>query len=306
MPEDLARADTRRLLLEGLVDYAGLFPPAALGMKDAVAHYDEYRRSAHRWALGNFVLPVARLEEFGAAAQAMAGGASSWRLALVAGADVSSDFRAIEAFARAEPARAQVAAIEVRARTIDQIGAISAEAASLRSRIRDAFDVYVEVPIDGDPSPLIRAIGARGLRAKVRTGGVEAGAFPDAARLAGFIVRCTEHGVTFKATAGLHHALRGSYPLTYDPASERGTMFGFLNVFVAALLAREGADASAVRMALEERDGSAFEFRDAGVTWRGHAMPAEAVRAMRARTATSFGSCSFAEPISDLTALGLL
>lgn len=297
--------DARRALIDGLVDYAGLFPPAALGMPDAVAHYDEYRQGAHRWALGNFVLPVARLEEFCAAAQAIAGGVSSWRLALVAGADVSSDVRATEAYARAE-ARARVGAVEVRARTVEQVDAVAAYVASLRVHIRDAFDAYVEVPIDSDPSPLIRAIAARGLRAKVRTGGVETGAFPDAARLAEFIVVCAAHDVTFKATAGLHHALRGSYPLTYDPASERGTMFGFLNVFVAALLARGGADAPTVRMALEERDASAFAFDGAGVTWRGRTMPAEAVRAMRTRTATSFGSCSFTEPISDLTALGLL
>ena len=58
-----------------------------------------------------------------------------------------------------------------------------------------------------------------------------------------FLIACRRHGVTFKATAGLHHAMRGSYPLTYERASESGTMFGFLNVFLAALFVGDGLGA---------------------------------------------------------------
>jgi hypothetical protein len=275
-------------------------------MADAVARYDEYRRGDHRWALGKFVLPVARLGEFDQAARAVQGGVSSWQLALVAGADFAKDVAAIDAFARREAVRARVGAIEVRAATAEQVGTVAANTSRLRAAIPDAFDVYVEVPLTADPGSLIRVIGDCGLRAKARTGGVEAGVFPDAARLAEFLVLCTAHRVTFKATAGLHHALRGSYPLTYDPASEHGTMFGFLNVFVAALVAREGLDAAAVRAVLEERDAGAFVFDATGVSWRGHRASAAAIHAMRANTATSFGSCSFTEPISDLSTLGLL
>ncbi|MGH7653698.1 MAG: hypothetical protein ACREN6_03455 [Gemmatimonadaceae bacterium] len=298
--------DARRALFEGLVDYAGLFPPAGLGMADSIARYDEYRRGEHRWALGKFVLPVARLDEFERGAQTVQGGVSAWQLALVAGADFGADVHAIEAFARRAAQRAGVGAIEVRASTADQIDAIAAGAARLRADVPDVFDVYVEVPLSPDPSAMLRAIGAKGLRAKVRTGGVEAGAFPGARSLAGFIVLCAAHGVTFKATAGLHHALRGSYPFTYDRASGRGTMFGFLNVFVAALFARDGLDVGGVQALLEERDAAHITFDRAGVTWRGRTLPAEAIRAARAQTATSFGSCSFDEPLSDLSTLGLL
>jgi hypothetical protein len=294
------------MLLRGLVDYAGLFPPAALGMADAVARYGEYRRGAHSWALGTFVVPVARLDEFARAAGVVRDGVAGWRLALVAGADFGAEIRAIEAFSRGASPRAVIGAIEVKASAAAQIDAIARSAGLLRASIPDAFDVYVEVPVAGDPSALVAAIAAHGIRAKVRTGGIDAGAFPDAARLAEFIVMCAARGVTFKATAGLHHAFRGRYPFTYDPASARGTMFGFLNVFVAALFAREGLDAAAVRAILDERDAAAITFDAAGVTWRGRTVAAPAIQAARARTATSFGSCSFTEPLADLSTLGLL
>ena len=303
--DDLHPSDARRLLFEGLVDYAGLFPPAALGMEDAVARYDEYRRGEHRWALGKFVLPVARLEAFANAARLVAGGVASWSLAMVAGADFFAGVRAIEMFARTG-ARASVGAIEVRAATAAQVDEIAANAERLRARIPDAFELYVEVPLADDPAALISSIGSHGLRAKVRTGGVEPGAVPDARSLARFIVLCMAHGVTFKATAGLHHALRGSYPFTYDPASERGTMFGFLNVFVAALFARDGLDAVGVQALLEERDAAHLGFDRGGVTWRGRTIAADAIRAARVQAATSFGSCSFTEPLADLSTLGLL
>ena len=51
-------------LLQGLIDYAGLFPPAKLDMADAVKHYAGYLRSPHSWMLGRFICPVSRLEEF--------------------------------------------------------------------------------------------------------------------------------------------------------------------------------------------------------------------------------------------------
>lgn len=298
--------DARRSLLAGLVDYAGLFPPAALSMADAVQRYDEYRRSPEAWALGSFVVPIARLGEFELAAAPVLSASSPWRLAAIAGADFTADIRAIDDFAARVAPRAVFAAIEVKASTVERIDAIAAQVALLRTTLPVAFDTYVEVPIATDPSALLEAIASHGLRAKVRTGGVEANAFPTAGQLTAFFAACTAHGVIFKATAGLHHAICGSYPLTYAPASARGPMFGFLNVFLAALFEREGLGAADTRALLEERDAGAFAFTPAGVSWRGHTVSTESLGRLRAQAATSFGSCSFAEPVGDLSSLGLL
>jgi hypothetical protein len=50
-------------LLEGLIDYAGLFPPAALSMQDAVRNYARYREGEYAFALGKFVVPKERVKE---------------------------------------------------------------------------------------------------------------------------------------------------------------------------------------------------------------------------------------------------
>ena len=53
-----------RILLNEIIDYAGLFPPSQVSMTDAVLNYTTYRHSNYGWMLGRFVLPVSRLDEF--------------------------------------------------------------------------------------------------------------------------------------------------------------------------------------------------------------------------------------------------
>jgi hypothetical protein len=52
--------ETTRALMHGIVDYAGLFPPASLDMPKTVANYARYRSGEDRWALGRLVVPLKR------------------------------------------------------------------------------------------------------------------------------------------------------------------------------------------------------------------------------------------------------
>ena len=298
-----------RILLGDAIDYAGLFPPAQLDMAGAVAEYAGYLDSDDRWALGRFVVPVSRLHELREAALARGAeglplGSSDgpWRLSALVGADVSADMARVRAFnaqqVDEEDWSARVEAIETRASIEDAV------AAAARS-IGDGFETYVEIPVATDPTPLVRAIGAAGLRAKIRTGGTTADAFPAPADVARFLAACITERVPFKATAGLHHPVRGEHALTYAPDSPLGTMHGFLNVFVAAAWLANGADEARAREILEERNPSAFLVDDAGVTWRTHRLNAEQLSRVRASGITAFGSCSFREPLDDLAALGI-
>lgn len=286
-------------LLHGLIDYAGLFPPAQLDMAGAVAGYSSYRAGAHCWALGRFVVPVARLAEFESAAAPRLGAAGPpWKLAALAGPDLPADLATIAAF-NSRVAGALVDTVELKAGTAD---AIAPALAAVNARV----DVYVEIPIGDDPAPLFDALARHGGRAKVRTGGVTPDAFPSATELLRFLRRSREAGVPFKATAGLHHPLRGAYRLTYAPNSACATMFGFLNLFLAAAFLDHCLDDADALALLEETAPRAFGFDEEGVTWRSHRLDDAELRHARRRSGLAFGSCSFTEPIDDLQALGLL
>ena len=298
--------DALHTLLDGSIDYAGLFPPAGLDMPAAVANYAEYRRSPERWALGRFVVPAARLAELERAAAAFAPtspSADAWPLAVLLADGSAAELRELGEFNCRHAAAGAPAlsgdVVEVKASSVEEVE-------RLAGAIPRYLQAYIEIPLREDPAPLIAAIGRAGLRAKVRTGGVTADAFPAPADLARFLAACAAAGVPCKATAGLHHPLRAEYRLTYEPGSAHGTMYGFLNVFLALAFLREGMSREDAVRLLEERDPAAIRFAGDGVEWRGRRLGADALARARGSGIVSFGSCSFTEPISDLEALGLL
>src|SRR6185437_4782040 len=112
-----------------------------------------------------------------------------------------------------------------------------------------AFSIFAELPAEETAETLIETAARLGINAKLRTGGVTRGAFPTADRVVGFMRACIDRGVRFKCTAGLHHPLTAEYRLTYQPTSEVGPMFDFLNVFLTAAAMMQGAsDGDAVQM----------------------------------------------------------
>jgi len=56
-------AESLRALVSSLIDYAGLYPPAALSLERVAEKYQAYRTSPERWMLNRLVLPAANLAE---------------------------------------------------------------------------------------------------------------------------------------------------------------------------------------------------------------------------------------------------
>ncbi|WP_025746011.1 hypothetical protein [Kallotenue papyrolyticum] len=289
------------VLLHKAIDYAGLFPPAQLDMATAVANYARYRAGNDAWALGRFVVPVARLAEFAAEAAAWLPHANdTWRLSALAGPDLAADLAAIQNFNARWAARgALIDVLEGKATTPIEIRQIT-------RIIGNDLTVYIEVPLASELPHLIDAIHAAGLRAKMRTGGVTADAIPAPERVLRFMELCTAADVPFKATAGLHHPLRAEQALTYAPDSPRAEMHGFLNVLLAAALLRAGAGRHLALAALEERDPVALHADDQGLGWRDQRFDLPSLQALRNHGLIAFGSCSFEKPLHDLKALHLL
>jgi hypothetical protein len=215
------------------------------------------------------------------------------------GSDSAKDVRAIRRFNTANAGRAVVAAVEERVASPDT-------ATSAIEPFASSFIVFAEIPLGDDVEEMVGAVAKAGGYAKVRTGGLTPETIPSSSRLAHFLRACAGHALPFKATAGLHHPLRDEYSLTYEADAPRATMLGFLNVFVAAVLARRGASAADVEALLDERDLRTMRFTDDGISWQNHELSVTEVTHARAEFALSFGSCSFHEPIQDLRELSLL
>ncbi len=288
-----------RALLSGIVDYAGLFPPATLDMQASVADFAAGLKGDRGWMMGRFVVPVARLDEFlTAAAEHKTAAGVPWCLSAIIGKDVRGDFARVAAFNESHDGVA-IDSAEVCAGSVDDVAAIAdATPAGVRT--------FVEVPVIEDPQPFVKAIRSARLRAKVRTGGVVADAIPSVDDVARFIRRCYASDVPFKATAGLHHPIRGTQALTYEAGSASATMHGFLNVFLAAAFCFNGIGAVDAPRLLALDDTGDLSFDDDGVAWEDYRISTAEIERIRRRFAISFGSCSFTEPVEDLRSLGLM
>lgn len=287
-----------RALLGGLIDYAGLFPPAGLAMDETVRNYDGYLRGEHAWMLARLIVPAARLAEYAAAVRDAGIDASAWRLSVLAAAADA------DTVARFREEAAQCGRIDV----LESKAADAREIEDTAQAFGGQYQLYFETPAE-TWRRLLPAIGVARARAKIRTGGVTEPAIPEESRVLEFLRLASERRVAFKATAGLHHPLRGIERLTYEPDSPQAVMHGFLNVFcAAALLWHEPERRQEAAWMLGERDADAITMDEMTMTWHnsGVTLTEPEIRAAREQFAIGFGSCSFLEPVEDLRKLGWL
>ncbi len=283
------------LLLEGAIDYAGLFPPAALSMEEAVSNYAAYRKSSERWALGRFIIPASRLYELTGVLEVQISQGTTvdgWRLSATLGPNVEPELRVAEELNQKELG-VRVDAVEAKVSTPRSVAQVAAY-------VPAEWSCFGEVPLDENREAVLSELKSAGIAAKIRMGGVTPEAFPPADQVAGFLLGVVARELQFKATAGLHHPIRGEYRLTYEPGSRSGEMYGFLNLMVASLLAQDGAAHQTIVTSLLETDGQSIHADADGIVWRGHRFAPAAVTRFRQRFCQGFGSCSFREPLDEL------
>ncbi|MCW2543150.1 MAG: hypothetical protein JWM40_702 [Frankiales bacterium] len=229
-------------LLRGLVDDAGLFPPAWLPMDEALVRF---RASTSPMLSGRFLCPADRVDE------------------LVAVLDGPIDVHLIGATSVTLPSDPR----------------ITVRAVELRAGIHDGLPCYLE----GIEPARLKEHGVFG---KLRCGGAH---IPSVEDVAAFVTASARHSVPFKATAGMHAAVRGWESTNGIPHH------GYLNLLVAVSRAISGGN---VAQALEVTDGDALaeeamrlsDDQVLAVRWLFH----------------SYGSCDTARPVEDAMKLGLL
>jgi hypothetical protein len=267
-------------LFSGLCDDAAVFPPGNMPLVDAVPAHARHEASAHASLVGPFVLAA---KDLGQLASLVAGcEPESFRLSLTAPLpELSVALAQVD-----EMAAVRAEALEV-ALPDDIEGAEVVPALQRAVGERDVV-VFVELPRDGRRQAVVAALSGTPYMAKLRTGGVRADLYPDEVELAAAIALLTGASVPFKATAGLHHALRNT---------DRETGFeqhGFLNVLAATAAALDDAEEAHLVTLLADRDAARVADRVRGLS--------PDVR----DSFRSFGTCSVAEPVHELAGLGLL
>ncbi|WP_227394963.1 hypothetical protein [Jeotgalibacillus aurantiacus] len=302
--------------LSGLIDYAGLFPPAQLSMNDAVRNYASYLADKDAWMLGRFIIPAVRLNELQPYLKLFT---QKQRLdcSVIArksptDAEVlpyfKEDLQVIRTFLAKAEGQVAVSMIELPLPATPEpslLKEIAEQSASL------AIRTFLELPDESaGEQRLLKALDAIAhhnrtqdttLGFKFRTGGVTAAAFPEPKQLAWILKACSDRGVPQKFTAGLHH------PVRMYRSEVQTEMHGFLNVFTAAMLTRvHNLAPETITEILKDQNSTDFTLSKTGAGWRELGISVEEIKKLRKTAFISYGSCSFTEPLEDLRTLGLL
>jgi hypothetical protein len=261
-------------LFRGFCDDAAVFPPGSASLPDALEGHAGYRGSWYAGLVGPLVVPAAALPEL-SSRQASGHPVPQLIVTLPGG---PADLPAV------------LAAGDLPVSGLEIAVPPGVEVASLLATLADVqVPVFVEVPRDARRDEVLGALAGGPHHAKFRTGGVRAALYPDPTELAGSVHAAVAAGVPFKATAGLHHAVRNT------DAQTTLDQHGFLNLLVAADLAAAGGTVADLAEVLGERDPLVVADR------------VQTLDAARARSwFLSFGTCSIHDPLAELIDLALL
>jgi len=302
--------DAGRVLFTNLIDYAGLFPPASLDIDTAVAEYRRVRSGGDAWIAGRFLCSASRLDDLATAlVMTMRHGEEPWRIGVICDGDAGSCASTARAFHLQMDPAASVEVIETRLppeTTSETVQELLTAAGAVNDRAISFFEVPATESGGADMIDSVYSVAAarditgRTCGAKLRCGGATPQHVPDPDRVALFIDAATRAELPFKFTAGLHHPLIGR-----DHAS--GVVrHGFLNLEVAAAVARAGAGLDQIEAAISDADPAAFDVSFAGLRWRGHDFPGALLAEVRARGFVAFGSCDFDELVAELYEMGFV
>lgn len=284
-------------LLHALVDDAGLFPPTALPMPDAVRRHRADRAGGEAVLTHRFLCPASRVEELRREL------VESDRFAVGLIADHGPDGLGETCASIAGDPRLSLDLLEIPLaaftdRDGDESGALHHALEAVAS-VPTTVPAYLEPSAPSRVEPLLAAIaaapgrgfdgGRRSLGAKLRCGGVRAELFPSPAVAAHFVTACAAAGVPFKATAGLHHAVRHTAPDTGF------VHHGYLNLLLATAAAVSGGTEADVRGVLETEDPVLLTAAVAAMSGT------EAANTRR--TLVGYGSCSTQTPVHDAAAM---
>ncbi len=285
--------------MTGLIDYAGMFPPAGLDVAAAVTHYAGYLESNDGWMLGRCIVPVAQLPGVGLRPE--------FRFSVIVSHEtVQEELDQLSKF------KGCVEMVETR---VTEEAVSLARCTELVSRLKanlcriglQDVQLFVEAENVAAAALAIAAVNNSTIRGetfkhtgfKLRCGGLNNQTSPSPEKVAEVISTCCAHDIPIKFTAGMHHPLSNHSP-------ETGTLqYGFLNIFAASLLFWSGnISKNEIVECVCDKTARHFHFTREHFSWRDKTISAREIERLRRSRVISFGSCSFSEPVEGLRALG--
>ncbi len=295
--------DARTSSFAGFIDYAGVFPPAALSVADAVDGYRAARSSDAAWVAGRFLIRASQLEELASVATStFRSGEAPWELSVVCDlepADAAS--RATDFHSEMEPAM-EVAAMEAPIRDPNDIDRLFTTLTSVHTEVVPYLEVTRSERIPPQIAAIREAVDTtrRPGGTKLRCGGITPDLFPTPTEVAQFIHAAVDAQLPFKATAGLHQPIR-------HEDSELGVLrHGFMNILMATAAAADGADMDMLESIIADTDEDAFSVSPAFARWRDLTIPGSTMRRIRQKRFVAYGSCDFDEPVDALVERNML
>lgn len=283
--------------MDGIIDYAGLFPPASLDLETALHNYKNHMNSRNKWMLGRFIIPAGKL-------------------LITPPGDYFFSVILSDPFSREQTEGLTIFAPQINSIETklpdkgSKLGEISKYIDTIKKVTTSAGIKETKIFIEAsDPNQSFKIISLLGrmnadtkhsLGFKLRCGGINSQAFPEPNEVAAAIMACQTFDIPLKFTAGLHHPIR-------NHSQRYNTMqYGFLNIFSAALLAFGGKlNDWEIKDCLVDENFDNFVFTDTYFSWKNRSMPVDEIKQLRREKVIGFGSCSFKEPMADLKSLGL-
>lgn len=318
--------------MSGIIDYAGLFPPADLSLDTSIQKYSQYRKNDDAWMLSRYIIPASRLAELNPYKKNLFAEGEPFAFSVLGkGTETVSEYYEylqaladqIEQFHEEHGDRVTTDILEIKlprevvfandadlladvySKTVEQLDRSN----NLPSQVffegffeenwKKDIGLMLETMQNFNQASEAQTVHQAGF--KLRCGGVKAHMFPSVEEVAFALNTARQCNVAMKGTAGLHHPIRH-----YDD-SVQTKMHGFFNVFGGAMLsyAHDLTDDELAAIVREE-DPEHFSFTDEGFHWKDLTVSTHELSELREVALISFGSCSFDEPREDLQKLELL
>ncbi len=326
-------SNSLKQLITHLIDYAGLFPPASLPLKEAYEQFTGYINESDEWILSKFICPAKQLSSLAELINSDENNYKPFSISVLGRSGTNSeefikgtaeDVNLIVQFLQQTKNKFLTDAFEVRLPEDLVLGdnpdamyeVMNSTAAIIKENVPFYVKVFFEIPLKNDWKSSVNNF-ASALKKhneffgqdenfprsgfKLRTGGVEASAFPSPEQIAYVINASYENQLPLKFTAGLHH------PFRHYNETVKTKMHGFLNVFGAGVLlyGNDLLEQDLIDI-LSDEDAENFKFDDNNLRWKEFKSPVKVIENARKNFVISYGSCSFDEPREDLINLKLM